>query len=86
MTEVVIYASPWCGYCYRAKKLLQHKGVAFREIDVESEAGKRDEMETRSGGRHTVPQIFIDSRHVGGSDELHELDRHGELDKLLGLK
>jgi glutaredoxin 3 len=85
MAEVVIYASPWCGYCYRAKKLLQHKGVAFQEIDVEMDAAKRQEMEARSG-RHTVPQIFIGGRHVGGSDDLHELDKHGQLDKLLGLK
>ncbi|HYM30929.1 MAG TPA: glutaredoxin 3 [Candidatus Cybelea sp.] len=83
MPEVVLYTTEMCGYCYRAKKLLQKKGVAFTDIDVTVDAEKRAEMTQRAGGRRTVPQIFIDGRHIGGADELYALDRQGELDKLL---
>lgn len=83
MAEVVIYTSPMCGYCYRAKKLLERKGVAFTEIDVESDSARRQEMIARAGGRYTVPQIFIDNRHVGGCDDLYELENAGRLDELL---
>ena len=85
MTTVEIYTSPFCGYCHRAKALLSKKGVDFTEIDVLSTPGARQEMERRSGGGRTVPQVFIDGRAVGGSDRLAELDRMGELDPLLGI-
>lgn len=81
--KIEIYTSPWCGYCARAKSLLSHKGVDYIEFDVTADTSKRDEMVERAGGRQTVPQIFIDGKHVGGSDELHALDRAGKLDPLL---
>lgn len=83
MANVVIYTSPMCGYCYRAKKLLERKGVAFTEIDVESDSARRQEMIARAGGRYTVPQVFINNRHVGGCDDLFELENAGRLDELL---
>ena len=83
MAEVTIYATMFCPYCSRAKRLLDGKGVKYREIDVDTTAGARAEMIEKAGGRRTVPQIFIDGRHVGGSDELHALDREGKLDPLL---
>lgn len=79
---IVIYLTSWCPYCMRARALLQSKGVAFEEVDVEAEPARRDEMVKRSG-RRTVPQIFIGERHIGGSDDLHELDAAGGLDPLL---
>lgn len=82
MPEVVMYATGWCGYCARARNLLQSKGVKFREIDTD-DGDQRAEMIQRSGGRRTVPQIFIGTRHVGGWDELSSLERAGELDQLL---
>jgi glutaredoxin 3 len=82
--RVIVYSQPFCGYCSAAKRLLQAKGAAFTEVDVMFEAGRRDEMIERSGGRRTVPQIFIDGRHVGGYDDLSALDKAGELDRLLG--
>jgi len=83
--EVVIYTKSWCAYCRRAKALLESKGVPFEEIDVEFSRDLGQEMIRKAGGRTTVPQIFIDDRHVGGSDDLHALDRQGRLDDLLGL-
>jgi glutaredoxin 3 len=80
--KVVMYASSGCSYCSRARALLDTKGVAFEEIDVDAVPGARDEMLTRSG-RTTVPQIFIGDRHIGGSDELQALDATGRLDPLL---
>ena len=80
--RVIVYSQPFCGYCSAAKRLLTGKGAAFTEVDVMFEAGRRDEMIERSG-RRTVPQIFIDGRHVGGYDDLSALDRSGELDRLL---
>jgi glutaredoxin 3 len=85
MPSVEIYTTPTCPYCHRAKALLTRKGVAFREIDVTSEPGARDEMSKRTNGGRTVPQILIEGRPVGGSDDLAALDRKGELDHLLGL-
>ncbi len=78
-----MYSTTWCGYCQRARGLLQRKGVEVREIKVDEDPGQRDVMITKSGGRRTVPQIFIGERHVGGYDDLAALDRAGELDKLL---
>jgi glutaredoxin 3 len=78
-----MYVTGWCPYCARARKLLETKGVAFETIDVEAQPEKRAEMQTRSG-RRTVPQIFIGDQHVGGCDDLHELDAAGKLDGLLG--
>lgn len=82
MAQVEIYTSPTCGYCHMAKRLLAQKGVAFAEVDVVREPSRRAEMERRAG-RRTVPQIFIDGRHVGGCDDLYELDQKGGLDPLL---
>ena len=82
--RVIVYSQPFCGYCSAAKRLLTGKGAAFTEVDVMFEAGRRDEMIERSGGRRTVPQIFIDGRLVGGYDDLTALDKAGELDRLLG--
>jgi glutaredoxin 3 len=81
--RVIVYSQPFCGYCTAAKRLLNKKGAAFTEIDVMFEAGRREEMVARSGGRRTVPQIFIDGRHIGGYDDLSALDRAGDLDRLL---
>jgi glutaredoxin 3 len=80
--HVVIYTTPWCGYCLRAKRLLSGKGVAFQEIDVSIPA-QRAAMRERTGGRNSVPQIFIGERHVGGCDELYALEARGGLDTLL---
>jgi glutaredoxin 3 len=81
--EVVMYSSGWCGYCARARGLLERKGVPFREIKVDEDPADRQAMLARSGGRRTVPQIFIGERHIGGFDELYSLDQAGELDTLL---
>lgn len=85
MAKVEIYTTMWCGYCARARGLLQKKGVAFDDIDIEADGAKRDEMIQRTKGRTSVPQIFIDGVHVGGSDDLAALDRAGKLNPLLGL-
>ncbi|HEV2284713.1 MAG TPA: glutaredoxin 3 [Steroidobacteraceae bacterium] len=77
-----MYATDWCPYCARARSLLEAKGVAYTEIDVDLVPGARDEMMARGGGE-TVPQIFIGGRPVGGCDELHALDAAGRLDPLL---
>jgi glutaredoxin 3 len=81
--EVVVYTSPFCGYCSAAKRLLTKKGATFNEIDVMFDAARKREMIERSGGRRTVPQIFIGDRHIGGYDDLSALDARGELDALL---
>ncbi len=83
MARVEIYTSPLCGYCHAAKRLLAKKGVAFEEVNVITTKGARGEMMDRAGGLSSVPQIFINGAHVGGSDELHELDFDGELDPML---
>lgn len=83
MKPVEIYTSPLCGYCHAAKRLLKSKGVDFTEIDVWAEPGRKPEMIQRAHGGRTVPQIFIDGEHVGGSDDLHALERQGKLDALL---
>jgi glutaredoxin 3 len=84
MPKVEIYTQPFCGYCDRAKRLLDRKGVDYEEIDVMMEPARRREMIQRSNGRTTTPQIFIDDSGVGGCDELMALDASGRLDALLG--
>jgi glutaredoxin 3 len=79
---VTLYVSDWCPYCQRAKGLLAQKNVEFSEVNIEDDAKLRDEMIARSN-RRTVPQIFIGDKHVGGCDDLFELDRSGELDRLI---
>jgi glutaredoxin 3 len=82
--EIVMYSTAYCGYCQRAKALFERKGAAIREVKIDEDAAERDIMLKRSGGRRTVPQIFIGDRHIGGYDELAALDRAGGLDPLLG--
>ncbi|WP_298398073.1 glutaredoxin 3 [Sphingobium sp.] len=86
MAKVEIYTKDWCGYCARAKALLGSKGVAFEEYDITLGGPKREEMLARAPGRTSVPQIFIDGQHIGGSDDLSALNREGKLDGLLGLR
>ena len=83
MRPVEIYTTPYCGYCAMAKRLLDRKGVAYREIDVSADPELRAAMVQRANGRRTVPQIFVGTTHVGGSDDLHALDHAGKLDPLL---
>lgn len=83
MARIEIYSTSFCGYCARAKSLLQKKGAAFENIDIVEQPAKREEMIARAGGGYTVPQIFINGEHIGGSDELHALDRAGLLDAKL---
>jgi glutaredoxin 3 len=85
MAKVEIYTKAFCGYCARAKRLLDSKGVAFEEYDITLGGPKRGEMLERSRGGSTVPQIFVDGQHIGGSDDMAALDRQGKLDPLLGL-
>jgi glutaredoxin 3 len=81
---VVIYTKPFCPYCARAEALLKSKNVAYEEIVAAMDAGKRQEMRERSGGRTTYPQIFIGDHHIGGCDDLMAAEASGELDRLLG--
>src|SRR5882672_8105217 len=83
MVKIDIYTTMLCPYCYRAKKLLAQHGADFNEIDVMMDQNRRREMIERSGGRRTVPQIFIDGKHIGGCDELYALDAAGKLAPLL---
>ncbi|QCO55603.1 glutaredoxin 3 [Pseudorhodobacter turbinis] len=83
MKPVEIYTSPFCGYCHAAKRLLQAKGAAFTEHDVARDPSLRAVMMKRANGGRTVPQIFIGETHVGGSDELHAMEKAGKLDALL---
>ena len=85
MAEVELYTTMFCPYCARARALLERKGVTYTDIDILDEPARRGEMIQRAGGRTTVPQIFINGEHIGGSDELVALDRAGELDTKLGL-
>lgn len=84
MPEVEIYTQPWCPYCARAKNLLTRKGVTFREIKAPHGTPEREESIRRSGGRTSVPQVFIAGRYVGDSDALAALDAAGRLDPMLG--
>lgn len=83
MAHIVVYTAPNCPYCVSAKSLLKAKGQKFEEIDVSQSPELRDAMVQKAGGRRTVPQIFIDDRHIGGFDDLHALDQKGGLDPLL---
>jgi len=83
MKSVVVYSSARCPYCVRAKQLLESKGVSYNELRVDQEPGLLKEVVQRSGGKRTVPQIFIDDYHVGGCEELYALERQGELDPIL---
>jgi glutaredoxin 3 len=83
MVKIEIYTTRYCPYCLSAKALLNRKGVAFTEIDVSGDPEGRRKMVERANGGYTVPQIFIGTLHVGGSDELYALDRAGKLDPLL---
>jgi glutaredoxin 3 len=84
MAKVEIYTKAFCPYCSRAKALLGSKGVEYEEFDISMGGPQRQEMIQRANGRTTVPQIFIDGKHIGGSDDLAALDRQGGLDPLLG--
>lgn len=86
MPTVEIYATPICPFCIRAKRLLDKKGITYHEVDVMMHPSRRKEMMQRANGRHTVPQIFIDDDHIGGCDDLMDLDRAGKLDAKLGLQ
>ena len=86
MTDITIYTTELCGYCRRAKALLNEKGVTFTEIDVSYDPAERARMMQRAGGRRTVPQIFIGAKHVGGCDDLYALNVKGGLDLLLETK
>jgi glutaredoxin 3 len=83
LPPVEIYTTRWCPYCHMAKALLKRKRVEYTEIDLSKHHDRRGEMIERANGRMTVPQIFIGSVHVGGSDDLHALERDGKLDALL---
>jgi glutaredoxin 3 len=83
MSRIVLYTSPFCGFCHAAKRLLARKGQSFVEIDVIDDEEKRAEMISRAFGLRTVPQIFIDGRHIGGYEEIAALEREGKLDALL---
>jgi glutaredoxin 3 len=83
VAKVEVYTTAYCPYCRQAKSLLKQKGVAFEEIDVSGDAALREKMIELSGGRRTVPEIFINGKIVGGYDELRALEAEGELDPLL---
>jgi glutaredoxin 3 len=85
MADIEIYTQPWCPFCDRAMHVLATKGVEFREIDAPHGSAARREARERSGGRTTVPQIFIDGAHIGGCDDLMALERAGKLNTLLGV-
>ena len=82
--EIVMYSTGWCPYCDRARALLERKGLPFREVKVDEDPAERNAMLARSGGRRTVPQIFVGDHHVGGFDDLYALDKAGKLDELTG--
>jgi glutaredoxin 3 len=84
MAKVEIYTTMFCPYCSRAKALLDRKGVAYEEVSLDEEPGRRSEMMQRAHGGRTVPQIFINGEHIGGCDDMFALDRAGRLDAKLG--
>jgi glutaredoxin 3 len=84
MTEIIMYTTTYCPYCVKAKELFKRKGITnIKEIDVTNSDSLREEMMQKSGGRKTVPQIFINGKHIGGCDDTYALDSNGELEKLL---
>ncbi len=83
MAKIEVYTTPYCPYCVAAKKMLAKKNVTFTDIDVSGNASLRDDMMLRANGGHTVPQIFIDDKHIGGFDDMAEMNALGELDALL---
>ena len=83
MPPVTIYTKPFCPYCARALTLLREKGIEFTEIEAAYDPEKKKEMVQRAGGRMTFPQIFIGDRHIGGCDDMYDLEDSGELDRLL---
>lgn len=83
MADILIYSKPTCPFCVRAKELLKGLGQTYEVIDIAAHPEKRDEMIEKAHGAYTVPQIFIDQKHVGGCDELHALHANGQLDPLL---
>ncbi len=85
MAKIEVFTKFFCPYCTRAKALLDRKGVEYQEIDLTTDRAGFDAMVARTGGARTVPQIFIDGQHVGGSDDLAALDARGGLDPMLGL-
>ena len=80
--RIIMYSTDWCGYCARARRLLDAKGQKYEEIDIDIVAGARAEMQQKSG-RSTIPQIFINDQHIGGADDLYALEQEGRLDPLL---
>ncbi|WP_368185524.1 glutaredoxin 3 [Aestuariibius sp. HNIBRBA575] len=83
MAQIEIYTSPLCGFCHAAKRLLDSKGASFQETDVQRNPGEKATMIQRANGGRTVPQIFINGQHIGGCDDLYDLERAGKLDPLL---
>ena len=86
MANIEIYTTPFCGFCYQAKSLLNDKGVDYIEVDIISQPKRHSEMIERAGGLQTVPQIFIDNQHIGGCDKLYELEAKDNLDSILDVK
>ena len=84
-TDIVMYTSAFCPYCQMAKSLLAAKGVNWEEIDLMEQPGRRGEMLAKAEGRHTVPQIFVNGKGLGGYDEIADLEQAGELDGILGI-
>ena len=85
MRNIEIYTGPLCAFCDRAIALLNKKGVSFKEIDLASDPNKMEDMIKKTNGMRTVPQIFIDGQHIGGSDKLQDLENEGKLNSLLGV-
>lgn len=85
MAEIEIYTTPFCPFCSRAKQLLKSKNVNFKEIDVMMSSSKRRKMSEMAGGATSVPQIFVDGKHIGDCDGIHAMDARGELDPALGI-
>lgn len=83
MANITIYTTRTCSFCYAAKSLLSKKGLSYDEIDVSADPAARQRMMLRTNGRRSVPQIFIGETHVGGSEDLYDLERRGGLDQLL---
>jgi glutaredoxin 3 len=85
MNEIIIYTKDYCPYCTKAKRLFETKGATYKEIDITYQEKLQEEVFFRSGGRKTVPQIFVNGEHIGGCDDLYALDASGKLNKLLNL-